>query len=177
MQPNTRRPQLLRRSFWIAGAALASVTVVSGAGPRFDGLFESGGPEVKMTVQLAQGEDGTVAGVMLADGVQMQIKGSPGDPGVVGTLVGSYGDSYGFRAWFEVGDDALHFSVYPVDIYGRGQPDAGELIVLTRRGRAISVNRVVMTSEQLAKIENSYQFTLPEGRYWYDQACGAWGGM
>lgn len=39
----------------------------------------------------------------------------------------------------------------------------------------VFINRQALSAEQVADFERQYQTKLVDGRYWYDQNCGAWG--
>jgi hypothetical protein len=41
--------------------------------------------------------------------------------------------------------------------------------------REIVVNRLPLNPEVLAKMEQHFQIRVPDGYYWYDPVCGAWG--
>ena len=43
------------------------------------------------------------------------------------------------------------------------------------QGRKVYFNRVQLTDQQLQSLEGMYQTKVQDGRYWYDQTCGAWG--
>lgn len=39
----------------------------------------------------------------------------------------------------------------------------------------MTINRVMLKDAQLQRIEQQYGTRIPDGRYWYDAKCGAWG--
>jgi hypothetical protein len=41
--------------------------------------------------------------------------------------------------------------------------------------RAVFINGARLSDMQLQSIEQNYRVSIPDGRYWYDRACGAWG--
>jgi hypothetical protein len=41
--------------------------------------------------------------------------------------------------------------------------------------RSVFINGVRLSDEQLQSIEQTYRVSVPDGHYWYDRACGAWG--
>jgi hypothetical protein len=46
----------------------------------------------------------------------------------------------------------------------------------TRRGsRAVLVNGVPLSDEQVGHLESTYRTRMQDGAYWYDRHCGAWG--
>ncbi len=42
-------------------------------------------------------------------------------------------------------------------------------------GRAVLVNGVKLRDDQVNFLEEKYRSSLPDGYYWYDRMCGAWG--
>jgi hypothetical protein len=42
-------------------------------------------------------------------------------------------------------------------------------------GRAIYVNNVLLNETQAADMDRAMRGTTPDGSYWYDRLCGAWG--
>ncbi len=45
------------------------------------------------------------------------------------------------------------------------------------RSRYVTVNNVRIGDDTLRAIERQFQFHIPDGDYWYDKICGAWGKM
>ncbi|HKO97278.1 MAG TPA: hypothetical protein VJU86_09815 [Pyrinomonadaceae bacterium] len=43
--------------------------------------------------------------------------------------------------------------------------------------RQVFVNGVLLRQDQIDLLEQKYQTPLPDGNYWYDRMCGAWGMM
>jgi hypothetical protein len=43
------------------------------------------------------------------------------------------------------------------------------------RSRAVIINRVPLTEQQIAFLEQRLRMRVQEGSYWYDKASGAWG--
>lgn len=41
--------------------------------------------------------------------------------------------------------------------------------------RRVFINRKPLPGDTLALLEKTFGGTIPDGRYWYDRACGAWG--
>jgi hypothetical protein len=41
--------------------------------------------------------------------------------------------------------------------------------------RSVFINGARLSDQQLESIEQTYRESVPDGRYWYDRACGAWG--
>lgn len=41
--------------------------------------------------------------------------------------------------------------------------------------RSVFINGAPLRDEQLQSIEQAYRARVPDGRYWYDRVCGAWG--
>jgi len=41
--------------------------------------------------------------------------------------------------------------------------------------RSISFNGTPLTEQQIAQLEAMYRARIPDGAYWYDNLCGAWG--
>jgi hypothetical protein len=41
--------------------------------------------------------------------------------------------------------------------------------------RNVVINRVRLSDEQVARIEQTFRTRLLDGAYWYDKMCGAWG--
>jgi hypothetical protein len=41
--------------------------------------------------------------------------------------------------------------------------------------RSVFINGVRLSDEQLHSIDQTYRVSVPDGHYWYDRACGAWG--
>ena len=41
--------------------------------------------------------------------------------------------------------------------------------------RSVFINGQRLSDEQLRSIEQTYRVKVPDGRYWYDRVCGAWG--
>lgn len=43
------------------------------------------------------------------------------------------------------------------------------------QSREIVINRLPLHPEVLSKLEQHFQIHVPDGHYWYDPVCGAWG--
>jgi hypothetical protein len=41
--------------------------------------------------------------------------------------------------------------------------------------RSVFINDLRLSDQQLQSIERTYRVRVPDGHYWYDRACGAWG--
>jgi hypothetical protein len=41
--------------------------------------------------------------------------------------------------------------------------------------RQVIVNRVRLTDAEVRALEDRYRVRIPDGAYWYDRMCGAWG--
>lgn len=41
--------------------------------------------------------------------------------------------------------------------------------------RSVFINGVRLSDQQLQSLEQTYRVRVPDGHYWYDRACGAWG--
>lgn len=44
-----------------------------------------------------------------------------------------------------------------------------------QNGRKVYFNRVQLTGQQVQSLEGMVRTQVQDGRYWYDQTCGAWG--
>lgn len=52
-------------------------------------------------------------------------------------------------------------------------PDA--VAAASQSGHAVFFNGKPLSDAELQEIERKYRFAVPDGRYWYDPVCGAWG--
>jgi hypothetical protein len=43
------------------------------------------------------------------------------------------------------------------------------------QARSVFINRAKLPADTLTLLEQTFQTRIPDGRYWYDQASGAWG--
>lgn len=43
------------------------------------------------------------------------------------------------------------------------------------KSRSVWINGVQIDARQLDQIAQTYKYQMPDGRYWYDRLCGAWG--
>jgi hypothetical protein len=55
------------------------------------------------------------------------------------------------------------------------QPFASHRSPDSANARAVFINGLRLPAEQLRVIEGRYRIRIPDGRYWYDRLCGAWG--
>lgn len=46
---------------------------------------------------------------------------------------------------------------------------------LAGQQRSVLVNRVRLTQQQVVGFEQRWKVRIPDGSYWYDKLCGAWG--
>lgn len=45
----------------------------------------------------------------------------------------------------------------------------------SQAGRSVFINRTRLPTDTLTLLEQTFRTRVPDGRYWYDQASGAWG--
>ena len=59
----------------------------------------------------------------------------------------------------------------------RAQPQPQPQSSPPASGRQVFVNGVQLRDDQIDFLEQKYRSSLPDGHYWYDRLCGAWGIM
>ena len=91
----------------------------------------------------------------------------------------------GFVAQIE--SDNLSLTLFPYDQSGNPDQGVAQTLILARQGtapapptaatasREVYINRVRLDNEVVQAMEAQYQIPIQNGRYWYDESCGAWG--
>jgi hypothetical protein len=112
--------------------------------------------------------------------------------GISGRAQAMTGEIYGFVAQLQ--GQLLQLQLFPFDAFGNPAYAHGQTMVFTRTTggpggeapkpapapsspglRSVTINRVMLKDAQLQRIESQYGTRVPDGRYWYDAKCGAWG--
>jgi hypothetical protein len=171
------------------------VLAVSALAQDFSGTYVFESLDGSLTLTLEQAGSGSVEGELTGVGLQLDIVGSRDGSGVSGTARTVTGETYGLVAVLD--GELLQLQMFPFDDAGNPVYAYAETLILTRRQGAagtgdpadaptskgpgpdatggVSINRVKLDSEQVQKLERQYSTRIPEGRYWYDARCGAWG--
>jgi hypothetical protein len=176
---------------WRGGFVLLLISVLASAAfaGDFAGTYVVEGLYGPVTLTLTERESGAVRGSMIGGGVSIQLDGRIEGSAVKGAGIDEFGQPFGFAARLQP-DGGLHFSFFPIDEMGNAYPDAAQSFVMARQGsssgsggrvqaagteRDVRINRVELSDEHVRQLEMQYQAQVPNGSYWYDAMCGAWG--
>lgn len=165
---------------------------------EFSGEYALTTPDGVVRLSLAEDAQGQVTGTM-SDGVSsLQLEGQIQGEQLSGKLRSGYPPDMGFSAQLDQSGNQLNLQIYPLDAYGRPAVAMAEYLSFTRSGAAaappaasagnarpqaaaeggnsnVFVNGKALTTAQVASFERQYQTRLLDGRFWYDDKCGAWG--
>jgi hypothetical protein len=171
------------------------VTASTVKAQEFTGTYTISGEMGIVTLTLQQDASGAVQGQMTGGGMAVSVQGDREDPGISGTASTTTGETYGFVA--QLGDDGhLYLKLFPFDYMGNPLYDYAETLIFAQQAggqaeaapaavetwepgaateREFYINRVKLPSERVQQMELQYKTLLMDGRYWYDEKCGAWG--
>jgi hypothetical protein len=177
----------------VAVTVLVLLTMVVPADAQdFAGTYVIESPDGTFTLVIQQAGSGSVQGKLTGAGLQLAFVGGRDGPGISGRASAVTGEIYGFVAQLE--GELLQLQLFPFDYAGNPVYAYAETLIFTRRsdeattdpsatagapsaakGQSVSINRVKLETEFIQKVERQYGTVIPDGRYWYDARCGAWG--
>jgi hypothetical protein len=180
----------------VASAVLGLlITATTARAQDFSGTYIAENLQGALTLVVQQDGAGSVQGELTGVGLYLAIAGIRDGSGISGTARADTGVTFGFVAALQ--GELLQVQMFPFDYAGNPAYASAETVVFTRSpnsgggGRAtvapdpgeqspdagggVVINRVKLGSEQVEKLERQYGTRIPEGRYWYDARCGAWG--
>jgi hypothetical protein len=161
---------------------LASV----GFAGEFTGTYVVDGPYGPVTLALQEEDSGVVRGQMTGGGVLIKLDGRLEGDAVEGRGTDEFGAPFGFVARLQDGG-LLQFGFFPIDAAGNPDRASMQSFVLSRQSgakqaapsaaaeRDVRINRVKLSDEHVRQLEMQYQTQIPNGSFWYDAMCGAWG--
>lgn len=171
----------------MACALLAAPLAMSA---EFSGEFTFRSPDGVVNLTLQQGAQGQVTGSM-SDGVSsLRLEGRANGDDASGRFSDADASELGFTLQFADGGTELWMQVYPLDAIGEPMLDLAETLAFVRRGgdatpaatpgendadSNVFVNGKALSQGEVASFEQQYQTNLIDGRFWYDNRCGAWG--
>ena len=165
---------------------------------KFNGEFTAQSQVGVIRLSLEQGDTEFVSGVM-SDGVSnYRLMGQRDGETASGKIKTDYPPDMGFTVKFTHSANQLVLQMYSIDAAGSPVPGMAQELVFDRvsgsaadsaetAGTAMQsngnnggnsivyVNGQALTKKQLGDFERQYQTKLIDGRYWYDDKCGAWG--
>jgi hypothetical protein len=168
------------------------------AAADFAGEYSFQSPAGAIHLSLEQNARGQVSGLM-SDGVSsFRLQGQTEGEIASGYVKAEYPPDFGFSAQFGQSGSQLLMQIYPFDATGgavvamvqnmtfvRSAGSASTPGVASEKPRDESlnnsadsnviVNGKALTRGQVASFELQYQTRLIDGRFWYDDKCGAWG--
>jgi hypothetical protein len=164
----------------------------------FGGEFAFQSPAGVIHLTLEQSGQGQVTGFM-SDGVSnFRLQGQTDGMSATGYIKAEYPPDLGFSAQFGQSGNQLLMRIYPMDANGRPvltmtqnmtfERNAGSAARPATAGEDsmprptadggnsnVFINGKALTLGQVAGFEQQYQTRLIDGRFWYDDKCGAWG--
>lgn len=179
--------------FLLAGAVLACRTVTA---TDFSGEFELRTPDGTVYLSLQQDAAGALSGSMSDSVSSFRLQGQAAGAQANGRVKADYPPDLGFVAQFGPSDDQLLMQIYPIDASGNPVPAMAQNMAFQRAvgpaaasagagsmqqanddsGKSrVFINGTALTRQQVAGFEQQYQTKLIDGRFWYDDKCGAWG--
>lgn len=165
---------------------------------EFAGEYVFQSPEGSVQLSLEQDAQGQLTGSM-SDGVStFRLHGQADRGQASGSISAEYPPQLGFTAQLDQSGNQLNMHIYPMDAYGNPMAAMAQYMAFvrssgsalqqppaaadaTRRPGAtggnsnVFVNGKALTRQQVASFEQQYQTRLIDGRFWYDDKCGAWG--
>ncbi len=177
---------------WLLACLLLSGQPVAAA--EFGGEYVSQSPDGSVHLNLEQDAQGQVTGTM-SDGVSsLRLRGRTAAAQLRGTISADYPPDLGFSAQMDETGERLDLQIYPMDTYGNPVMAMAEHMSFARSGTGpapqteamqqprddgmaskVYVNGKALTRQEVARFEQQYQTQLIDGRFWYDDKCGAWG--
>jgi hypothetical protein len=174
-------------------AYLFSQSVVAA---EFSGEFIFQSPDGAVQLNIKQDASGQVTGTM-ADGVSsFRLQGQADGEQASGYIKAEYPPDLGFSARLDQSGNRLDMQIYPLDAYGTPVMAMAQNMAFARNAAAqpalaggdpvqqqgdgaessnVFVNGKALTRQEVARFEQQYQTRLIDGRFWYDDKCGAWG--
>ena len=166
------------------------------AAAEFTGEYLFQSPDGSVQLRLAQDKDGRVTGTM-SDGVSsLRLYGLAEGEQLRGSIKADYPPDLGFIARLVQSGNQLDMQIYPTDASGNPDMAMAQYLSFARsRGSAtqpaaagaaeppgddvaesrVFVNGKALTRQEVTRFEQQYQTRLVDGRFWYDDKCGAWG--
>ncbi len=165
---------------------------------EFSGDYVFQSPQGSVQLSLAQDAEGRLSGTM-SDGVSsFRLQGQAEGAQASGLIKAEYPPDLGFTAGLEQAGNRLNMQIYPMDAYGNpvtamtqfmafarsaaasGQPAPTGTAAMPQPGgdsaaSNVYVNGKALSRQEVARFEQQYQTRLIDGRFWYDDKCGAWG--
>jgi hypothetical protein len=158
----------------------------------FTGTYTTQPPTEPVVLTLEATPEGAVGGRMAGSGATFEVQAVVEAGGLRGTLADARtGLRLSLAAQLE--GDLLQLTLYPVNPWGQPDHASGQTLVLQRQpagakeiagapspapaapAREVVINRQRLSTERLHALESLYRTHVPDGRYWYDARCGAWG--
>lgn len=179
----------------LASGFLAGQTV---AAADFSGEYVFQSPQGVVQLQLEQNAQGQVSGSM-SDGVSsFRLQGQAEGEQLNGTIRAEYPPDLGFTARIDPSVNQLHMQIYPMDAFGNPVTAMAQNMAFARSAGSaaqaviqggnppqqagdvgansnVVINGKALTRGQVASFEQQYRTQLIDGRFWYDDKCGAWG--
>ncbi len=183
---------------WLAAILVCAVAMIPpSAAQSFEGRFLADVPGETVWLDLAEDDSGNISGTLSGQDATYQIRAELAESEMAGTVAGPYGPPLSCTGRFDE-TGRLVLSLYPRDSFGQPVYQMMQNIIFQRQSeeqqsitkpaneleetamvvdesRSVTINRVTLTAEELASIEERYQTQVPDGKYWYDADCGAWG--
>lgn len=168
------------------------------AAADFNGQFIFQNPAGAIHLSLEQSAEGLVTGSMY-DGVsEFRLQGQTEGQNATGYIETEDSSDIGFAAQIDPTGKQLQLQVYPIDAgdnpvmtmsqymtFARSAGSAAQPSVagvdamrqpIPNGGNSnVFINGKPLTRGQVASFEQQYQTKLVDGRFWYDDKCGAWG--
>lgn len=180
----------MRRSILIL-ALLLTLFVCDMHAQSYTGTYTIQSDAGPVVLTLQQNERGQVQGRLAGEGVTYEVQGMLQGNGLSGTVaeVGT-GLSLPFVAQRQGG--LLYIQLYEVDAAGQPNYASAQTLVFqpgeaappqgpvpqadaASGSRDVAINGQHLSTEKVRALEQLYQTQVPDGRYWYDARCGAWG--
>ncbi len=144
-------------------------------GQEYAGTYTIHGADGSFTLTLTQ-TGSEVRGRLTGDGQSLELTAYAGADGMSGTVTGS-GEPLAFVARLCPEGDHLFLAFGVREGFVRA--DARDAIQLTfereRSQTYVVINGVRLSEQKVRALEGQYGVSIPEGNYWYDKICGAWG--
>lgn len=160
----------------------------------FSGEFEwRTTPDGTLRLSLQQDAEGGLTGTMSDAVTSIRMHGQVTGAQATGLLESDESPDYRFVAQFDRSGDLLIIQVYPMDASGNAAVAMVQELGFRRTAAEgagggsvqqaaddsgdsrVFINGTALTRQQVAGFEQQYQTKLIDGRFWYDDKCGAWG--
>ncbi len=133
------------------------LTLVAQGVKRYQGSIQGGGIAINLNGRLLQNE---LVGTALAQDTKFSFVVTQQANGLLVKLMEVDAQGKGIAATVR----NIAFGRQPVATQKPSPPQ-----------RKVVINQIPISEAQLQQIEAQYHFKIPDGIYWYDARCGAWG--